>query len=92
MQKRKQKAAKELGFSRNNPDDTQSHSDKQKRDNNSEDKVLSITNTSATRFTRFTTHARGLLYFINCHIHGHKTTSSTPRLCQFAAARQGGHL
>jgi hypothetical protein len=39
MQKKEQRDAKEPGFSRNNPDDTQSHSDKQKRDN-SEDKVL----------------------------------------------------
>jgi hypothetical protein len=34
--------------------------------------------------------ARGLSYFTNYHIHDHKTTSSTPRLCQFVAARQGG--
>jgi hypothetical protein len=39
-QKKWQRAGKEPGFSRNNPDDTQSHSDKQKRDNNLEDKVL----------------------------------------------------
>jgi hypothetical protein len=39
-QKKEQRAAKEPEFYRNNPDDTQSDSDKQKRDNNSEDKVL----------------------------------------------------
>jgi hypothetical protein len=32
---------------------------------------------------------RGLSYFTNYHIHDHKTTSYTPRLCQFTAARQG---
>jgi hypothetical protein len=87
-QKREQKAAKELKFSRNNPDDTLSHSDKQERDNNSEDKVLFITNTNATKFTRITLF-QGLPYFTNYHIHDHKITSSTPRLCRFAAARQG---
>jgi hypothetical protein len=34
--------------------------------------------------------ARGLSYFINYYIHDHKTTSSAPRLCRFAAARQEG--
>jgi phosphosulfolactate phosphohydrolase-like enzyme len=43
------------GFYRNNPDDTQRHSDKQERDNNLEDKVLFITNTNATKFIRITT-------------------------------------
>jgi hypothetical protein len=33
---------------------------------------------------------RGLSYFTNYHIHDHKTTSSTPKLCQFVAAHQEG--
>jgi hypothetical protein len=45
---------------------------------------------STTSNTRLPTHVRGLFYLTNYHIHGRKTTSSTPRLCQFAAARQGG--
>jgi hypothetical protein len=44
---------------------------------------------STTSNTRLLTHAGGLLYLTNYHIHGRKTTSSTPRLCRFAAARQG---
>jgi hypothetical protein len=41
----------------------------------------------ATRYTRLTTHARGLLYFTNYHIHDYKTSRSTPRLYRFVAAR-----
>jgi hypothetical protein len=44
----------------------------------------------ATRYTRPTTHARELLYFINYHIHEYKTSRFTPRLYRFAAARQEG--
>jgi hypothetical protein len=33
-----------------------------KRDNNSEEKVLFITNTNATKFTRFTTHSGAALF------------------------------
>jgi hypothetical protein len=42
-----------------------------------------------TRYTRLRTHAGGLLYFTNYHIHDYKTSRSTPRLYRFAAARQG---
>jgi hypothetical protein len=41
------------------------------------------------KYTRLTTHARGLLYFTNYHIHDYKTSRSTPRSYQFAAAHQG---
>jgi hypothetical protein len=45
-----------------------------------------------TRYTRLTTHVRGLLYFTNYYIHDYKTLRSTPRLYQFASARLGGFI
>jgi hypothetical protein len=53
--------------------------------------IISITGllSPTARYTRLTTHVRGLLYFTNYHIHDYKTSRSTPRPYWFAAARQG---
>jgi hypothetical protein len=51
---------------------------KKKGDNNSKDKVLFITNTNATKFTKFTTRP-GLPYFTNYYIHDYKTSETAPK-------------